>query len=76
MWRNITKVLHTQDFCINGSSSCIGFSFGDGSRIRFWVDEWIEGFVLKVAFPRIFALLVNKLGKVNEFGFQSNNAWH
>ena len=50
-------------------SPSIGFSLGDGSRIRFWADEWIEGVVLKKAFPRIFDLSVNKLGKVKEFGF-------
>ena len=72
----IIKVIGSQDFQFNGSSSCIGFSLGDDSCVRFLGDEWIEDVVLKDAFPRIFALSVNKLGKVKEFGFQSNNVWH
>ncbi|XWS17630.1 hypothetical protein CRYUN_Cryun33cG0083800 [Craigia yunnanensis] len=32
--------------------------------------------MLKSAFPRIFALSDNKLGKVKEFGFLRNNIWH
>ena len=76
MWNNITKGLDNQNFFFYGPSSCIGFSLGDDSCVRFLGDEWIEDVVLKDAFPRIFALSVNKLGKVKEFGFQCNNVWH
>ena len=76
MWNNITKGLDNQNFFFYGPSSCIGFSFGDGSRIHFWGDEWIEGVVLRDDFPRIFVLSVNKLGKVKDFGFRNNNVWH
>ena len=76
MWKNITKVMGSQDFQFNGTSSCIGFSLKNDNCIHFWEDEWIEGVVLKDDFPKIFALSVNKLGKVKEFGIQSNNVWH
>ena len=75
IWKNITKVMGSQDFQVNDLSSCVGFSLGDGGCIRFWEDDWIGGIVLKYAFPRIFALSINKLGKVKEFGFWSNYAW-
>ena len=45
-----------------------GYSFGDGRNIRFWGDKWIEGVVLTSIFPKIFALSVNKEGKVMDFG--------
>ena len=76
LWKNITKIMGSQDFPLNGSSPCIGYSLGDGNCIQFWKDEWIEDVVLKDAFPRIFALAVNKSGKVKEFGVWSNNVWH
>ena len=76
MWKNITKALGTQEFQFNGPSSRIRFSLDDGNGIRFWEDEWIKGVVLKVTFPRIFVLSVNKLGKVKDFGFWRNNVWH
>ena len=75
IWKNITKVMGSQDFQVNDPSSSVGFSLGNGGCIRFWEDDWIGGIMLKYAFPRIFALSVNKLGKVKEFGFWSNNAW-
>ena len=75
MWKNITKVVASEDFRFNGPSSNVGFILGDGSSIHFWRDEWIEGVVLKDVFPRIFALSVNKLGKVKEFGTLSINGW-
>ena len=68
VWKNVTKTLGSQDIHFNGASSCMGFSLGDGSCICFWRDKWIEGVVLKEAFPRIFALSVNKDGKVKDFG--------
>ena len=70
MWKNITKFMGCYDFL-----SRIGFSLGDGRCIRFWWDEWIDGVVLKSAFPRIYALSTNKFGKVHEFGCLRNNVW-
>ena len=56
-------------------SAMIGKSLGDGSRLRFWWDDWVDGVVLKEAFPRIFALSVDKKDKVQEFGGWLNNNW-
>ncbi|KAK2654576.1 hypothetical protein Ddye_014432 [Dipteronia dyeriana] len=38
---------------------------GKGSNIRLWHDVVNDGFPLKVAFPRIFALAVNQEGFIN-----------
>ncbi|XWS71346.1 hypothetical protein CRYUN_Cryun03dG0130400 [Craigia yunnanensis] len=46
--------------------SNIGKSLGDGSRFRFWWDNWVDGVVFKEAFPKFFAIFVNKEGKVQE----------
>ncbi|XWS10695.1 hypothetical protein CRYUN_Cryun38cG0019600 [Craigia yunnanensis] len=53
----------------------MGFSLVDGSKISFWWDNWNEGGVLKLVFLRIFALSVNKDGKVKDFGYWINNTW-
>ncbi|EOY21772.1 Uncharacterized protein TCM_013883 [Theobroma cacao] len=37
--------------------------FQNGVNIYFCDDEWIEGIILKVAFPHIFTLATNKIGK-------------
>ncbi|XVF61990.1 hypothetical protein PTKIN_Ptkin08bG0180300 [Pterospermum kingtungense] len=55
--------------------SGIGFLLGDGSRIAFWNQEWISRVVLRFSFPRIFALVENKNGKVKEFGSFINGVW-
>ncbi|XVF37794.1 hypothetical protein REPUB_Repub20aG0041400 [Reevesia pubescens] len=75
IWRNITSVL--DNFSLFGSvvSSNVGFLLEDGSLLSFWEDEWVEGVVLKLSFPRIFALAVNKGKRVKEFGIRHNNLW-
>ena len=76
LWKNITKPICSHDSQSNAFLSSFGYSFGDGGCIRFWWDSWIDGVVLKSAFPRIFALSTNKEGKVREFGSWCNNVWH
>ena len=75
-WKNITKFLGCQNSHSFGFLSGIGFSLGNGRCIRFWLDEWIDGVVLKSTFPRIYALSTNKFGRVHEFGRMKNNVWH
>ena len=73
MWRNITRPLWYQDRYIDMFSSNIGKSLSDGSRFKFWWDDQADGVVLKEAFLRIFALSVDKEGKMQEFGRWLNN---
>jgi hypothetical protein len=40
---------------------------GDGSCIRFWEDNWVDGNSLKNMFPQLFSLLINRGGFVSEF---------
>ena len=64
MWRNITRPLWCQDRYVDMFSSNIRKSLGDGSRFKFWWDNWAYSVMLKKAFLRIFALSVDKKGKV------------
>ena len=74
LWTNITKPFCQQRNQIGAPSDC-RYCLGDGRNIRFWWDEWIEGVVLRLAFPRIFALAANKEGKVRDLGRWINNYW-
>ncbi|KAK2636977.1 hypothetical protein Ddye_031769 [Dipteronia dyeriana] len=40
---------------------------GRGDKARLWEDVLVEEFPLRVAFPRIFTLAVNKLGCIRDF---------
>ncbi|XVF39103.1 hypothetical protein PTKIN_Ptkin01aG0008500 [Pterospermum kingtungense] len=75
VWRNISKPLVASDVGSESFKLNIGFAIGNGGRIHFWSQEWIEGIILKNDFPRIFALAVLKEGKVNEFGYFEDNKW-
>ena len=41
-------------------SNYIGFSVGNGSRIRFWLDPWCGVEALCNSFPSLFAVVVSK----------------
>ncbi|XVF38655.1 hypothetical protein REPUB_Repub20aG0121200 [Reevesia pubescens] len=53
----------------------LGCLLGSGDRINFWSDDWVEYGTLKSRFPRIFALAIKKVGKVNEFGVWNEGSW-
>ncbi|XVE78509.1 hypothetical protein DITRI_Ditri13aG0150800 [Diplodiscus trichospermus] len=76
LWRNIIKPLIYNEEFSETLSAGLGFSLGNGSSINFWDVDWIPGVILKLSFPRIYALAVNKGGKVKEYGNVTNNKWH
>ena len=53
LWKEIRKVS-------SWLSNYIGFSMGNGSRIKFWLDPWCGGKALCNSFPFLFALMVSK----------------
>ncbi|XVF79053.1 hypothetical protein PTKIN_Ptkin14bG0188900 [Pterospermum kingtungense] len=67
-WRNIMKPLLSADDFADTLLLGFGYSLGNGESIRFWHHEWIPGVILRFSFPRIYALSVNKEGKVKDFG--------
>ncbi|KAK2649093.1 hypothetical protein Ddye_016582 [Dipteronia dyeriana] len=48
---------------------------GKGSNIRLWQDVVIDGVPLKVAFPKIFSLVVNQEGFISELGSWNRLNW-
>ncbi|KAE8677880.1 Myosin-1 [Hibiscus syriacus] len=48
---------------------------GKGNSIRFWQDEWIDILPLRLRFPRLFALSVNKDGFITEFVSVNYGRW-
>ncbi|KAK2638159.1 hypothetical protein Ddye_025954 [Dipteronia dyeriana] len=48
---------------------------GRGNRAKFWKDVWWEAVLLKMAYPRIHALVVNKDGIIQEFGRWQDEVW-
>ncbi|KAE8721931.1 pentatricopeptide repeat-containing protein [Hibiscus syriacus] len=48
---------------------------GDGGSIRFWLDSWAHDSPLKVIFPRLYVLSINKYGKLYEFGEFRSSVW-
>lgn len=47
----------------------------NGSNIDFWTDNWMGRGVLKIMFPRIFALATTKHGLISLFGHWVDGDW-
>ena len=75
LWRNITKPLCPHNVWSNDVAAGLGFSLGDGGKIRFWQDNWTDKGLLCNMFPRMFALSVDKVGTIKEFGSYSQGKW-
>ena len=59
MWKNIRK----------GAESFFGhvlYVVGEGFRIKFWHDPWSSPSTLKVLYPALFAIAMNKEAMVSE----------
>ena len=52
-----------------------GCLLGNGEKIRFWSDIWVNERSLKDCFPRMYALSNRKTGLVHEFGKWINHGW-
>ena len=49
---------------------------GDGTRVKFWEDEWCRNCSLKVAFPELYSISWNKEFLVSEVMQFSNGQLH
>ena len=48
-------------------SSNLSFEVGNGQRIKFWKDAWMENTPLQAAIPLLFALAASKEAWVREY---------
>ncbi|KAK2659186.1 hypothetical protein Ddye_005719 [Dipteronia dyeriana] len=48
---------------------------GNRTNIMLWQDVMVESHHLKVPFPRMYALAVNKIGFISDFGQWQNQKW-
>ena len=56
-------------------SDGLEISVGNGCRASFWHDPLVMNTPLKSVCPRMFALAVNKEGKVADFGMWCGSIW-
>ena len=47
-------------------SKLLQFDVGDGTRVKFWEDEWCRDFSLKVAFLELYSTSWNKESLMSE----------
>ncbi|KAE8691862.1 hypothetical protein F3Y22_tig00110865pilonHSYRG00168 [Hibiscus syriacus] len=72
IWSNITRPLSQPD---DPFSDHLRVVLGDGNSIDFWNDSWTDCKSLKMAFPRIYAVAVNKSRKVADFVTIIDGKW-
>ncbi|KAM1005917.1 hypothetical protein ACFX2A_002729 [Malus domestica] len=53
---------------------CCKFEVGNGERVRFWEDGWLEGGPLKEQFPRLFLLSMMHNQNISSFADLSTNS--
>lgn len=51
------------------------YKLGNGSRIRFWMDSWVDKLPLNVLFPKLFKVAINPQGSVADRWDNSHLSW-
>ncbi|KAE8701052.1 hypothetical protein F3Y22_tig00110548pilonHSYRG00062 [Hibiscus syriacus] len=74
IWRNVVRPLDNVDDPLPKN---LRIAVGDGKSTDFWNDHWTEVASLKLAFPRIFELVIRREGMVADFGKKKkiNGRW-
>nr|XP_025628637.1 uncharacterized protein LOC112721825 [Arachis hypogaea] len=53
----------------------LAMEVGNGSRTLFWVDNWVQGGLLKVIFPRLFSMSNQQGSVIGDCGFWDGLEW-
>lgn len=67
VWSDILSVLRANAELFEFFKSNCKLVIGNGCRIHFWHDKWMSNVQLKVEFPRLFRLSVDKEGNLSSF---------
>lgn len=51
------------------------FKIGNGRRVAFWLDPWVDRSPLKVIFPRLYKISLNPNGAVSDYWDSSHSLW-
>ncbi|GMI86725.1 hypothetical protein HRI_002341800 [Hibiscus trionum] len=76
LWKGIVKSFYSNDEIGTCMRNNLIYQVGDGASIKFWSDWWIGNAPLMSNFPRIYALSVNKTGRVADFGVKDSQGWN
>ncbi|OMO57353.1 hypothetical protein COLO4_35424 [Corchorus olitorius] len=75
LWWRIVEPLYEVNSESNMVTAGMRMNVGNGALINFWDEVWLNDMILKVLFPRIFSLAVNKNGKISEYGEWIDDKW-
>nr|GFA83471.1 reverse transcriptase [Tanacetum cinerariifolium] len=75
LWKKISGLVHVQSSSGFVARKGLMHRVRRGNKTRFWEDHWEEGQILKVSFPKMFALAIHKSRPVCNFGFWEDDQW-
>lgn len=75
IWGGIIAAVEHQQSLLEFYVSNLQLKVGNGSRIKFWSDQWCGALCLKEEFPRIFQLSNDKEGLLKDFVDVCSNNW-
>ncbi|CAL5422342.1 unnamed protein product [Camellia sinensis] len=65
IWEDIVGIVVSKPEVLSFFNSNTTIELGDGLRAKFWLDNWAGSVCLKVLFPRLFLLALNKSESVS-----------
>ncbi|XP_038993275.1 uncharacterized protein LOC120116977 [Hibiscus syriacus] len=75
IWRGVINNFFSNDVFGDCIRNNLRLKAGNGHSVAFWNDVWLGEVPLKDLFPRLYALSINKMGKVVEFRANNVTGW-
>ncbi|GKV01766.1 hypothetical protein SLEP1_g14297 [Rubroshorea leprosula] len=74
-WRDVCKIDEGMVIKKDWLSLGFGVDLGDGEKVKFWTDVWVEGYALSNKFPCLFLLATDQNCSVKDMGSWSKDCW-
>ena len=74
-WRDIKRIAIEESSVSKAFFENLDIRVGDGSKIKFWLDAWINGKSLKAEFPMLFRKSAQQNDFVSNMGWYEGPLW-
>ncbi|GKV02160.1 hypothetical protein SLEP1_g14627 [Rubroshorea leprosula] len=75
IWRDIINIggrsMKLRNMLVEGFK----WEVGEGNRVSFWSEPWVGNKTLRVAYPRLYELSMNKECKISDMGVWEGDKW-
>ena len=74
-WQSIKRIIVEQQSTTKSFLHHLKISVGNGTKTRFWNDQWVGNYTLKDKFPALFSLSSQQTALISSIGWFEGHVW-